>query len=113
MGASLSRTRRMRWLAVTSLLVGLLLAPGAAIAVQPVIDTVAGGGQFDGQQATAVDLQPYGVTTDKNGEVYLSDQSSHRVFRIDPQTGIVTTVAGNGLRGTAGDGGSAVAAGLT
>lgn len=45
------------------------------------------------------------------GSLYISDTENHRVRRIDA-LGLVTTVAGNGERGTGGDGGPATEARL-
>ena len=82
-----------------------------------VITTVAGTGvpgyAGDGGPATAAQLNyPRYVVADAAGNVYLTDTDNHRVRRIDP-AGVITTVAGTGVPGYAGDGGPATAAWLT
>lgn len=52
-----------------------------------------------------------GIAIDGAGNVYVADSPDHRIRRID-LSGRMTTVAGNGQPGLAGDGGPAVAAQL-
>src|SRR5213593_4687735 len=80
------------------------------------ITTIAGngGGGFkgDGGPASFAMLNnPWGVTVDNNGSLYLADTSNQRIRKIGPD-GIITTVAGSGSRGFSGDGGPAVLAQL-
>jgi hypothetical protein len=77
------------------------------------IQTLVGGGSYDGWLATAVGLAlPSGVAVDAAGGVFLVDTSARRVLRIDDSTGIVSTVAGNGGEDAEGDGGPAKKAAL-
>jgi trimeric autotransporter adhesin len=74
-----------------------------------ILSTVAGGGAGatlgDGGPATSVALKaPDGVAVDSTGNVYFADVTDHRVRKVTP-AGIITTVAGNGTAGFAGDGG--------
>jgi sugar lactone lactonase YvrE len=80
------------------------------------ITTIAGDGipEFggDGGPATAAFLQyPTGVALDDDGNVFIADAGNHRIRRIDPD-GTITTVAGIGAAGFAGDGGPATEAQL-
>jgi len=85
------------------------------IATDGTISTVAGTLQFcafagDGGPATAARLcNPEGVAVALDGSVLIADAGNHRVRRVDPQ-GIITTIAGVGTGGFAGDGGPATAA---
>jgi sugar lactone lactonase YvrE len=78
--------------------------------------TAAGNGTAsypgDGGWSTAAGLsQPYGVAFDASGNAYVTDASLHAIRRISP-AGVITTVAGTGTAGFAGDGGPATAAQL-
>jgi DNA-binding beta-propeller fold protein YncE len=82
-----------------------------------VVTTVAGNGNYgfsgDGGLATAARLAcPYGVAVDPAGNLLITDSDNQRVRRVDAITGIITTVAGTGVEGFAGDNGPAVAAQL-
>ncbi len=54
---------------------------------------------------------PVALAVDKAGNVYLPDAGNARIRKVDP-TGIITTFAGNGSPGYAGDGGSAIEAAI-
>lgn len=76
-----------------------------------VVSTIAGDGTttFGGDGVAAIKSgisTPGGITVGPDGSVYIVDNSAHRVSRVDPN-GIITTVAGTGTRGFAGDGGPA------
>lgn len=78
----------------------------------------------DGGPATAAGLpSPGGIAIDASGNLYIAEfggspagsplnNIDYRVRKVDAATGIITTVAGNGIRGTAGDGGPATSAEL-
>ena len=79
------------------------------------IDTVAGNGQVgyagDGGPATSAVLSdPFMCAFDSQGNLYVSDGRNHTVRRVDRNTGIIITVAGNGNEGYSGDGGPATSA---
>ena len=83
-----------------------------------IISTVAGTGvkgfSGDGGPATAAQISGVahmGLVVDSAGNLYFSDEGNHRVRRVSP-SGIINTVAGNGLSSFSGDGGPATAAGL-
>ena len=62
---------------------------------------------LDGVAATQARLfSPSSVASDSSGNLYVSDRSNHRIRKIDT-SGIITTIAGTGERGYAGDGGPA------
>ncbi|MDE0627264.1 MAG: SUMF1/EgtB/PvdO family nonheme iron enzyme [Bryobacterales bacterium] len=100
----------------------LLVADGANHRVRRVdaagtITTVAGNGSRgfggDGGPATGAQLaSPRRLTVDADGNLYIADIGNRRVRRVDA-AGTITTVAGNGTRGSAGDGGPAASAQLT
>lgn len=72
------------------------------------------GGTYsgDGGPATQARLaEPADVAADGAGNVYIADAGNNRIRRIDGR-GVITTVAGNGQAGSAGDGGSATNARL-
>lgn len=81
------------------------------------ITTVAGSGQKgydgDGKPATrALCNEPYEVRFDAEGNMYFVEMQNHLVRRVDAKTQIISTIAGNGTAGFAGDGGKAVQARL-
>jgi sugar lactone lactonase YvrE len=80
------------------------------------IRTVAGTGEEgfsgDGGPATAARLdRPRFVIPTPDGGLLVADTDNHRIRRVDP-AGVITTVAGTGVGGSAGDGGPAAAAEL-
>jgi hypothetical protein len=81
------------------------------------ITTVAGCGRKgysgDGGPATAAMLnEPYDVTSDAQGNLFIVDRLNACVRYVDHATGIITTLAGTGQPGYSGDGGPANAAQL-
>lgn len=53
---------------------------------------------------------PQNVYADKVGNLYISDLGNNVFRKVDAKTGIITTVAGNGINGFSGDGGPAIQA---
>ncbi|MCK6685690.1 MAG: hypothetical protein L6R30_25095 [Thermoanaerobaculia bacterium] len=83
-----------------------------------IISTAAGTGTSgfwgDGGPATAAGLnQPYGAAFDTAGNFFIADTYNQRVRRVEAGSGIITTIAGTGATGFAGDGGPATAAALS
>ena len=65
----------------------------------------------DGGPATAALLnEPFMCAFDAAGNLYLAEAMNHCIRRIDAATGRITTIAGTGTAGYAGDGGPATAA---
>ena len=79
------------------------------------ITTAAGTGApgyaGDGGKATQAALNnPFDLAVDPAGNLVFSDTFNHCLRRIDAATGLISTVAGTGERGFAGDGDSAIRA---
>lgn len=107
---------------------GLTRGPGGALYVcdtdnqsirkitpDGVISTVAGTGHRgysgDGGPATKAELnEPYEVRFDKFGNMFFCERLNHVIRRIDAATGMISTFAGAGKPGFAGDGGPATKA---
>ena len=109
--------------------VATAIAPGYSMSVRatgtylidsastPFIYTVAGnqanGYTGDGGPATLADLNyPQSAVKDSAGNLYISDLNNNVVRMVAAGTGIITTVAGNGIAGYSGDGGQATSAQL-
>jgi uncharacterized protein (TIGR03437 family) len=80
-----------------------------------ILTCVAGNGTsgFSGDNGPAVNAQlygPNGLALDPAGNLYIADTNNRRIRKVT--NGIITTVAGNGVDGAAGDGGPAIAAEL-
>lgn len=77
--------------------------------------TVAGNGQdgYSGDGGPATDAavaQPFGIVIGPDKALYVCEVGSHVIRRVDPNTQIITTVAGNGQKGYSGNDGPATAA---
>ncbi|MCP4213622.1 MAG: hypothetical protein GY765_03150, partial [bacterium] len=76
-----------------------------------IITTAAGNGtaEYSGDEGPAAEagFDAASVYADSKGNLYISELDNHRIRKIDTD-GIITTVAGNGLKGYSGDGGPAV-----
>jgi uncharacterized protein (TIGR03437 family) len=83
-----------------------------------VITTVAGtnatyGFGGDNGPATSAELYgPNGIAVDSAGNLYIADTSNSRIRKVSASNGVITTFAGNGTPGFAGDGASATSAEL-
>jgi DNA-binding beta-propeller fold protein YncE len=89
-----------------------------------IISTVAGSGKrgFAGDGGPALEAQfvtPLGVAVDREGNIFVTDDTSNRIRRIDVKSGIIETIMGTGPVGPSrivefhGEGGPAVAARIT
>src|SRR5438876_898329 len=81
-----------------------------------IITTVAGRGtdrsSGDGGPATLAELiLPVGVAVDPAGNVYIADEGSNRIRKVNT-AGIISTIAGNDTQGFSEDGGPATSASL-
>ena len=80
------------------------------------ISTIAGTGEpgFGGDGGPAVQAQlasPTGVAADGDGNLFIADLSNNRIRKVD-SAGLISTIAGTGEPGFAGDGGPAAQAQL-
>jgi hypothetical protein len=81
-----------------------------------IIHTVAGNGIVgfagDGGAATAAELNyTFGLGVDVYGNLYIADTRNYRIRKVNT-TGIISTVAGNGIDSFSGDGGPATMASI-
>jgi len=79
--------------------------------------TIAGTGKAgytgDGGPATEATLAaPHEILFDRAGDLYIAERDNHVIRKVNMKTGIISTVAGTGVAGFAGDGGPAVRAQL-
>ena len=82
-----------------------------------VISTIAGTGSagFNGDSIPAITAelnQPVNLAIDTAGNIYIADAANNRIRKITMATGIITTVAGNGIGTFSGDNGIATSASL-
>jgi hypothetical protein len=81
------------------------------------VTTIAGTGNpgFSGDGGPAVPARlsaPKKIAVDRNGNIYIADSGNGRIRKI-AASGVITTIAGNGIWGFAGDGGPALSARLS
>ena len=89
-----------------------------AVDSQGMISTVVGTGQqdYNGDSEVARDTNlhlPFGVALNPDGKLLVIDRSNYRIRSIDLKRGTVKTIAGNGNKMFAGDGGPATGATLS
>lgn len=94
-----------------------LLAIGCATLAAQSVSTLAGTGVagFSGDGGPGASAQinnPYGLAIGPDGALYFCEIGNHRIRRLDLKTGTISTVAGNGRKAYAGDGGPALDASL-
>jgi sugar lactone lactonase YvrE len=82
-----------------------------------IINTVAGNGTAgytgDGGMATSAELHgPNTMTVGLTGNILISDTYNQVIRKVFVSSGIITTIAGNGIAGYSGDGGPATSAQL-
>lgn len=72
-------------------------------------------GSFSGDGGLAINARlnfPTGIAIDAMGDLYIADNGNQRIRKVDAATGIITTVAGNGIAAYRGDNGPAIEASL-
>src|SRR5579864_6847793 len=79
------------------------------------VATIAGNGQkgYKGDGGPAVEASlnmPHELLFDAKGDLYIAERDNHVIRKVDMKTGIISTAAGTGMRGFAGDGGPGVQA---
>lgn len=74
-----------------------------------VVDLAGNGkkGYTDGKNSEASFNQPHNLAVGPDGKIYIADTSNHAVRVVDTKSGLTSTLAGNGTKGFAGDGGPA------
>ena len=85
------------------------------VAADGTITTVVGNGKrgYTGDGGSALDAAlnlPHELRFDAEGNIFIADMANNVVRRVDAKTKIITTFAGTGKRGYAGDGGPAAQA---
>jgi sugar lactone lactonase YvrE len=81
--------------------------------LRAVVGTGKQGFSGDGAPATLSTLdQPFHVSQDRAGNLYVADCFNYRIRKVEAKTGVISTVAGNGQKGYSGDGGPALQASL-
>ena len=105
-------------LGCTALVAGGAPRGARADEVPGIIETVVGGSNGDGRSAKTALVDPRGLAICQRADgaapdLYIADSMNNRVRRVDGVTGVVSTVAGTGAEGFAGDGGLAVDAQLS
>jgi sugar lactone lactonase YvrE len=81
------------------------------------ISTIVGNGTQgyggDGGAAIFASINmPTGITIDSSRNIYFADYGNNKIRKVNANTGIITTIAGNGAIGYGGDGGIATSATL-
>jgi len=102
---------RMQFLTPALALAGVCCALGQQYTITTIAGNNTQGFSGDSGPATAAQLyQPTGIAIDGSGNIYIADGGNHRVRKIS--NGTITTIAGTGTAGYAGDKAAATSAQL-
>jgi sugar lactone lactonase YvrE len=107
---------RIRKVTASSGIVTTFAGSGSCMTVPTPFDALACTGGFGGDGGPAQDAMlnhVQGAALDSAGNLYIADTINHRVRRVDAITGLIHTIAGNGVSGFSGDGGLALLAQIT
>jgi hypothetical protein len=81
--------------------------------IQTIVGTGTAGSGGDGGPALSAELSgPSGLFVDGKGNIFIADSQNNKIREVVAATGIIQTVAGNGVQGFSGDGGPATSAAL-
>lgn len=84
---------------------------GNAQIITTVVGTGIAGFDGDGSVATLAKIgYVNSIALDKTGNLFIADCNNSRIRKVDVNTGIINTIAGNGISGYSGDGGPATLA---
>ncbi len=91
---------------------------GLGVLNSGLIQTAAGSSAYlyrgDGMPAQQAQIfLPLDTVVDNAGNYYISDSGNYRIRRVTASTGLISTVAGNGVQGYSGDGGLATRASIS
>ena len=85
----------------------------SAVTIATIAGTGTSGFSGDGGPGAKAEINnPYGLTIGPDGALYFCEIGNHRIRRLDLKTQVISTVAGSGQKGYAGDGGPALAAAM-
>jgi sugar lactone lactonase YvrE len=107
---------RIRMVTAKTGIVTTFAGSGACPAGLPSLNVLVCQGGFGGDGGPAKDAilnHAAAVALDADGNLYIADTINHRIRRVDASTGLIHTIAGNGVSGFSGDGGPAPAAEIT
>ena len=109
--SSANKPLAMQFVAATATGPVSTFLPGSILTVAGNEAWIYGG---DGNLAVASSIfLPFGVAVNPAGDLLIADSSNNRIRRVDGASGIISTIAGNGVIGNGGDGGPATAASLS
>ncbi len=107
---------RIRMVAASTGIVTTLAGSGACPTGTPPFHAAVCQGGFGGDGGPAKNAtlnHAAAVALDAGGNLYIADTINHRIRRVDASTGLISTIAGNGVNGFSGDGGPAIAAAIS